>query len=389
MIYWIIIVLQLTIIIADIAWYYSKFKYSTRSATCKTLFAAWCVLSDILPLVISLAGTRLSDNSTVFMTFAMWTFYSWLILTMPRGAYYLFALLRLPRVGLAVGIGIVALFIWGATDGRTRLRVNRVEISSERLPHSFDGFRIVQFTDTHLGTLVRPHKELQHVVEAINTLHPDLIVFCGDLINVRYTELDERIRHILSGLRAPHGVVSVIGNHDLGVYVKDSLALPPAENLSRLIALEEQMGWRVLEDTTKYIRRGSDSISLSGIGFSPMLRELRHASILPNIDLGHVYDNVPDSLFNITVSHMPQLWPQILAQGYGDLTLAGHVHSLQMKLSIGGLRFSPAQWLYERWSGRYDSDDGRTLYINDGIGYVLYPMRLGASPEITLFTLAR
>ena len=74
--------------------------------------------------------------------------------------------------------------------------------------------------------------------------------------------------------------------------------------------------------------------------------------------------------------------------GYGDLTLAGHVHSMQMKLRLFGRAFSPAQLLYTRWSGRYD-EGGRTLYINDGTGYVVFPMRLGAYPEITLITLRR
>ena len=79
---------------------------------------------------------------------------------------------------------------------------------------------------------------------------------------------------------------------------------------------------------------------------------------------------------------------QIADAGYGDLTLAGHVHSMQIKLRLFGRAFSPAQLLYTRWSGRYD-EGGRTLYINDGTGYVVFPMRLGAYPEITLITLRR
>lgn len=91
--------------------------------------------------------------------------------------------------------------------------------------------------------------------------------------------------------------------------------------------------------------------------------------------------------FNITLAHVPQLWEQITTAGYGDLTLSGHVHAMQLKIRFSGRGWSPASWLYEHWSGRYDNDDGRTLYINDGTGYVGYPMRLGARPEITLLTL--
>ena len=144
----------------------------------------------------------------------------------------------------------------------------------------------------------------------------------------------------------------------------------------------------MLEDTTAYLRRVTDSISLTGISFDPALRERRHDRHLPADKLPAIYAGVPDSLYNITLIHIPQLWEQITALGYGDLTLSGHVHSMQMKIRPWGRGWSPAVWLYERWSGRYDN--GRhTLYINDGTGYVAYPMRLGAWPEVTLFTLKR
>ena len=94
-------------------------------------------------------------------------------------------------------------------------------------------------------------------------------------------------------------------------------------------------------------------------------------------------------MFNLTVSHLPQLWPNIIALGRGNLTLAGHVHSMQIKGHLFGRAFSPAQLMYDRWSGRYDDAAGNTLYINDGIGYVGFPLRLGADPELTLFTLKK
>ena len=93
---------------------------------------------------------------------------------------------------------------------------------------------------------------------------------------------------------------------------------------------------------------------------------------------------MPDSLYNITLVHVPQLWLPIVERGYGDLTLSGHVHAMQLKL----FGWSPAQWMYTRWSCRYE-EQGSTLYINDGIGYVGYPMRIGADPELTIYTLKR
>ena len=157
---------------------------------------------------------------------------------------------------------------------------------------------------------------------------------------------------------------------------------------AELIRKEEAMGWCVLDNRTVYLRCGGDSISLSGITCDRRLNRQRHDRRLPDFDFGSTYRDVPASVFNITVSHIPQLWDEILDAGYGDLTLSGHVHGMQCKIRLFGRSFSPAQWMYERWSGRYE-ERGRTLYINDGIGCVGYPMRLGVKPEITLIELQR
>ena len=143
-----------------------------------------------------------------------------------------------------------------------------------------------------------------------------------------------------------------------------------------------------VQNASPIMMKGVKIGSVTRLSFDPALRHKRHDPDLPPADLSGAYRGVPDSLYNITAVHIPQLWGQIADAGYGALTLAGHVHSMQMKLRLFGRAFSPAQLLYTRWSGRYD-EGGRTLYINDGTGYVVFPMRLGAYPEITLITLRR
>ncbi len=386
MLLWIISLLTLAAAAADVI-HYRRMRRRAPGVRHRVFIVA-AAATDALPAVIAVAGAVTRDNTTAFMTFAMWAFWAWMVTVLPRMACYFFRWTGLPRVGIAAGAGVAALFIWGATAGRTTIRVNRTEVCSERLPAGLDGFRIAQITDTHLGTVVRPEAELRRLVDSVNSLRPDLIVFCGDLVNIRSSELDARARQLLGGLRAPYGVVSVTGNHDAGLYIKDTVAQSPAASLAEVIARQRAMGWNVLEDTTVYLRRGGDSISLTGLSFDPALRHMRHDPDLPPADLSGAYRGVPDSLYNITAVHIPQLWGQIADAGYGDLTLAGHVHSMQMKLRLLGRAFSPAQLLYTRWSGRYD-EGGRTLYINAGTGYVVFPMRLGAYPEITLITLRR
>lgn len=342
--------------------------------------------ADLLPLFVTLIGFAV-DNTPTVMRIVMWLFWLWLLLQLPRFASGLFRRLHLPRTGRLAGLLLAAALIYGAAWGRRALRVEELGICSERLPEAFDGYRIAFFSDLHLGALVDTEGEVGRLVERINALDPDIVLFGGDLVNIRCTELDERARRLLRGIEAP--VYSVLGNHDVGVYIRDTIALPAAESLRRLIEAQRAMGWHLLQDSTCYLHRGADSIALSGITFDAALRDRRHDAKLPPCNTADTYRGVPSDLFDITLVHLPQLWGQVLEAGYGDLTLSGHTHAMQIRLRLGkGRGWSPARLLYREWGGRYDRD-GRTLYINDGIGYVGYPMRIGASPEITLITLGR
>lgn len=98
------------------------------------VFIVAAAATDALPAVIAVAGAVTRDNTTAFMTFAMWAFWAWMVTVLPRMACYFFRWTGLPRVGIAAGAGVAALFIWGATAGRTTIRVNRTEVCSERLP---------------------------------------------------------------------------------------------------------------------------------------------------------------------------------------------------------------------------------------------------------------
>lgn len=174
---------------------------------------------------------------------------------------------------------------------------------------------------SHVGTIVRPGRELSRLAECINALRPDAVFFTGDLVNIRAEELDEGALTLLRQIEGP--VWSVTGNHDIGTYIKDSVSFPAAAEAREVIARQRSIGWRVLEDTTVYLRRGTDSISLTGISFDPALRDRRHDRDLPAPGIAKAFAGVPDSLYNITLVHLPQLWEQITAMGYGDLTLAG------------------------------------------------------------------
>ena len=356
----------------------------------RLLAALW--LLDLLPQIYWLLTNELfwRDNPTWMVVGSMWVHFTYMLTVVARGPLML-ALVYTRSIwwqGIAAVLGIFSIcqFVYGMAVTRTDYAVRHVILRSERLPKSFNGYRILHISDLHVASLVNPQREVADIIDICNAQQADMIAFSGDLIDVRYSELTPQITDLLSKLSARDGVFAVTGNHDRGVYVRDSLTITTAYTTSQVIATEMRMGWQVLDNDTQYIRRGKDSIAITGISFSAQLQDKRHSTNLPDVEISEAYRGADKGDFNVTIAHIPQLWDRILDEGYADLTLSGHTHAMQIKIPIGRRGISPSQLLYKRWSGLYEKRN-RWLYINDGIGLALYPMRLGAPPEITIIEL--
>ena len=386
----VIFALSLFIIWAD--WVaYRRYVASSGCAYWRWGVKIFFVVANLLPY-FAMAMMRLIEMRN--MVAVMWLLTIYTILSLSRLALYAGILtfknsLAKWAVGVSLCTIVATLLIVGVVHTRKEITVKSVDVVSTRLPQSFDGYRVAFFSDLHIGSLSSAEEMCRALVAKVNALDADLVVFGGDLVNVRYDELTPEMTMILGKIKAQDGVVTVLGNHDTGVYVRDTLALPIEENSRLLIEAVERMGWRVIDDETEHIVRGDDTLTLTGIGFSRELLEHRHsADVAESLDLRPIYEGVPSDKFNITVSHMPQLWRKVSALGYGDLVLSGHVHAMQMKGRIGSFEFSPAQLMYREWSGLYKGATSN-LYITDGVGSVGFHLRIGAPPEVTSLTLRR
>lgn len=286
-------------------------------------------------------------------------------------------------LGAAAGIAAGLTVLWGAFINRFRLQVTEQTIEIENLPESFENYRIVQISDLHVGTYGSDVSFIERLVDKVNSLEPDMIVFTGDLVNQHTAELEPFVA-ALGRLNATDGVFSILGNHDYGDYHNWPSDQAKEENMERLMDLQIEMNWRLLTNSaeTVYGSNPADSIIIIGVhnwGDPPF----------PQLgDLKGAYPELNDSTVKILLTHNPIHWKREVEQADScniRLTLSGHTHAMQFML--GG--FSPAAWRYPGcWAGRYDSADGkRSLYVNIGTGTVGLPMRIGATPEITLFTL--
>ena len=290
--------------------------------------------------------------------------------------------LRWPRTpfictGLTLAVVSIVMIIYGSFIGRTQFDVKEVTYSSSKLPSSFDGYRIVQLSDIHIGSWQGNASAIQNLVNLVNEQHPDLIAFTGDLVNHRAIELND-FQHILAGLKAKDGVYSILGNHDSGPYFRWKNKQEQDDNLSDLQQRQAAMGWKLLNNSHTILIQGNDSIALIGVENEGEPPFSQYAD-LPKAMQG------TEGMFQILLSHNPTHWRrEVLPESDIDLMLAGHTHAMQLKLG----NYSPSSYIYPEWSGMY-LEGTRGLYVNVGIGYVGLPFRFGAWPEITVLTLRR
>ena len=279
--------------------------------------------------------------------------------------------------GVLSAFAIVIMSFYGFTYGWKRFIVKEVNISSVLIPKGFNGYRIVQLSDLHIGTFAHSPEAIEDLVDRVNALKPDLIVFTGDIVNSSPNEL-EPFAGILSQLDARDGIYSVMGNHDYCLYQKYEDPRDQVRNMNRVIDLQDNMGWQLLMNDNVTLHRGDEQISLIGVENAGRPPFPSHS------DLNKAMEGIPSENFKILLTHDPTHWRrEVLNSSDIQLSLAGHTHAMQFKIGP----FSPSSWAYDEWEGLHN-EGNQQLYISHGTGGNV-PFRFGAWPEITLITLHR
>jgi uncharacterized protein len=344
-----------------------------------------------LPLTLALAA-YFTAPLIVFLRWRGWPFY-------PNAAFrllvvrpFLYANLVLPLIAAGGLIGLIggapfghalvagralalvvvvamAILLLAGYVGSNWLVVRHVDAFVPGLPPSFDGLKIGQLSDLHIG----PHTSkrfVNRVVRATQALSPDLIAITGDLIDDRAEDVAV-YASLLGSLSAPSGVFMIPGNHDVYAGWDD------VEDALR----RAQLG-TVLVNEARVIRRGDEAIVVVGTG-DPAGGRRGTSRAAPDIDLALA--EVPANATVVAFAHNPALWPSLASRGVA-LTLSGHTHWGQFALPRLG--WSLASPFLAHAMGAHTSDDS-VLYISPGTGYWGIPFRIGARPEVTLVTLRR
>ena len=364
-------------------WYIHRIYIRCKKSKLYNRLLWWPTIGLLLMLALFIAlHDSLHDYFGIFLIIT-------LCFCIPKLTFVLFSLvlrginkvagLKIPHAAISAlpALAMLGYILFGAIKGKENFKVREVTFTSANLPEEFDGYRVLQLSDIHSGSWKGNPEALKRAIDICNSQNADLALFTGDLVNSRSDELIE-FMNIFSELKVKDGVYSVLGNHDYGTYVKWDSEADRITNIDSLISRENRMGWKMLNNSHTIIRRGNDSIAVIGVENSgrppfPDYARLKEASA------------GTEGMFQILMSHDPTHWRrEVLPKSDIELTLSGHTHDMQ--ITFFGL--SVSSFIYPEHNGMYMEGD-RGLYVNIGLGHVLFPMRLGAWPEITVITLKK
>ena len=277
---------------------------------------------------------------------------------------------------LIPALGVMGWFAFGFIEGWKRLELKHITFTSPDLPPYFDGYRLVQITDFHLGSFPPGNDFVQKVVDTTNNEEPDMILFTGDLVNNQASEVEPYL-DTLRQLHAQDGIYSIWGNHDYCEYGNNHSIGALKRNRRMLYGYQESLGWHQLMNEHHVVSHGMASIAIIGVenpGQPPFTNRSNLKKAMKGLN--------PD-MFKILLSHDPHHWRREVVGKKIQLTLAGHTHAGQLKIG----KWTPARMAFKEWGGAYRIGE-QMLYVSSGIGGS-FPFRLGAWPELTVITLKR
>lgn len=277
---------------------------------------------------------------------------------------------------LIPALGVMGWFAFGFIEGWKRLELKHITFTSPDLPPYFDGYRLVQITDFHLGSFPPGNDFVQKVVDATNNEEPDMILFTGDLVNNQASEVEPYL-DTLRQLHASDGIYSIWGNHDYCEYGNNHSIGALKRNRRMLYGYQERLGWHQLMNEHHVVSHGMASIAVIGVE-NPGQPPFTNRSNLKKAMKG-----LKPDMFKILLSHDPHHWRREVVGKKIQLTLAGHTHAGQLKIG----KWTPARMAFKECGGAYRIGE-QMLYVSSGIGGS-FPFRLGAWPELTVITLKR
>lgn len=264
-------------------------------------------------------------------------------------------------------IGLIGFWLYREN---TTVGTSHYEISSDKLPESFDGYRIVQLSDLHDAKYGEKHLD---VANKVKKLTPQLIFITGDLIDSNRYDLANSLA-LIEELRIIAPIFYVTGNHEIA-----------SNDTDRIKSSLEELGVRVLSNESEIVSRpNGESIAIGGIE-DPLISELSD-EVAIEMFVEQAFNKISDDTFKILLSHRPEQFEIYSTYGV-DITFSGHAHGGQFRIpGLGGL-ISPGQGWFPKLTSGVHEDNGSRIVVSRGLGNSILPVRIFNQPEIVVVTL--
>lgn len=271
------------------------------------------------------------------------------------------------KISILIVLAFALLFLWARFIGTSGLEVKEYKVVNSSLPASFYGLKIVHFSDLHYGRTIK-EKEFDNVVNKIDMIKPDIVVFSGDFVD-KNIKLTSSMKNILikelSKIHSTYGNYFVTGNHDK--YFKDYKDIM------------EQGDFIDLDDKYDIIySKKNESIFIGG-----MSSFISTKPVIKNIE-NYFKNNKDIPKYRIFVMHVPDDMDYIKNYNF-NLVLAGHSHNGQVRLPFIGAIVKPlgAKEYYDAYYKVGNTD----FYISSGLGTSTLDVRLFDKPSFNLYRL--
>ena len=267
---------------------------------------------------------------------------------------------------LIIFIMIILTIFYARFIGTMGLVTKEYTIMDSNIPKDFDGLKIVHFSDLHYNRAI-DIKKVKSIIEEINLINPDIVVFTGDLIdkdaklnNNDYTELSK----LLENINSKYGKYAILGNHD---YQKDK---------EEIIKIYNNSDFKYLDNSNDIIySKNNQKIFIGGINTVTHHQD--------DLDKAMTINNEEDADYKIILVHEPDITDDIVKDYQVNLILAGHSHNGQVRLPIIGAIYTPPY--AKKYYDNYYNVDGTNLYISSGIGVSTVNYRLFNHPSINFY----
>lgn len=283
----------------------------------------------------------------------------------------------------AMAILLITLILVGVIVYQNKhIQVTEQKIKNEKIPDSFDGYKIAHISDIQNEY---SEKKLTKLLNKIKNNKPDIIVITGDLVDAQKYDVDSTLE-VVKGLVEISPTYFVYGNHDFGI--------DGDSNYQRMYEEIEEIGVVILNRKSIQISKGSETINLVGIQDPATVWGIPELNTLPTEEekieamLKNTLIDINEDAFTVLLSHRPEYF-ETYCEYNVDLVLSGHAHGGQFRLPFIGGIYAPNQGFFPKYTEGVHIKDSISMVISRGLGNSRFPIRIFNSPEIIIVTLKK